>query len=57
MEDPLTFRQRQGANRPETAPDFPDNEAPADNGEGQPNGPGQGPGSPQGPNKQGGSGG
>lgn len=54
LEDPLTFRQHQGVNRPEEAPDFPENEAPNGAGEGPMNGGGQGPGEPQGPNQKGG---
>ena len=56
IEDPITFRQRQGANRPEDAPVPPDNDAPNGNGESSPNGQGQGQGGPQEPNKGSGGG-
>jgi hypothetical protein len=44
LEDPVTFRQRHGANRPEEAPVIPDNDAPQGSGDGPLNGQGQGPG-------------
>jgi hypothetical protein len=56
LQDPLSFRQRQGTNRPVDAPEIPDNDIPNGSGEGSPNGEGQGPGGPQGPNKKNGSG-
>jgi hypothetical protein len=56
LQDPETFRQRQGANRPEEAPERPNNEVPNGSGESPSNGEGQGPGGPQGPNKKNGAG-
>lgn len=44
LEDPVTFRNRQGTNRPEDAPEQPENMSPGDEGSGGSNGDGPGPG-------------
>ena len=56
LQDPQTFRQRQGVNRPEDAPERPNNEVPNGSGESPTNDQGQGPGGTQGPNKKNGAG-
>lgn len=43
LEDPITFRERYGENRPDQAPEFPDNTAPNGSGVGPSDGQGQGP--------------
>jgi len=54
IQDPLSFRQRQGTNRPEAAPTIPDIQAP--NGDSAGPGEDQNPQGPQGPNKSNGAG-
>jgi hypothetical protein len=56
IQDPLGFRLHQGTNRPDDAPEMPDNQTPNGIGEGPGDGQGQGPQGPQEPKKGNGAG-